>query len=97
MQQYGMPKKKNTGLIIAVSVVAFLVVFSFVFVATKRKECEGCGETKLCTKYEVTLSYGGNHESKTGWLCDDCYKEMKDEAKEYENYGAEVKIKRKSW
>lgn len=39
----------------------------------KKTECEMCGETKSCYKYEIT--YDGDSES--GYLCDDCADTMK--------------------
>lgn len=40
----------------------------------KKTECEICGETKKCNKYEVSAA----GETETGWLCDDCADDMEE-------------------
>lgn len=64
-------KKTLRKLTIVSSIVAMMAV-SFTGCA-KKTECEGCSETKKCNKYEI--SYDG--ESESGYLCDDCYEDMK--------------------
>lgn len=54
--------------------IGLIGIMSASLVGCKKKtECESCEEIKKCQKYEVTVL----GESEEGYLCDDCYEEMK--------------------
>lgn len=89
------PAKSKKGLIIGIIAAVAVIIIAVVLILVLKKggsgkaketECEGCYEVKMCKEYTIT-AFG---ESEDGWLCDDCYDEMKGYI---EMFGGKIKAK----
>lgn len=73
-------KKKRTGLVVTLSLIAVLIVAALVLLLTPLKSplpikfrCDNCKSLKMSHKYEVTYPLTG--DEKTEFICDECFEE----------------------